>query len=40
MLRRIEWRLQLRPITISGALPVTTLFFGKFAPVSECLQNS
>ena len=33
MLRQIERRLQNGPITKSGALPVTTLSFGKFAPV-------
>ena len=27
MLRQIEWRLQNGPITKSGVLPVTTLFF-------------
>ena len=29
MLRQIEWRLQNGPITKSGVLPVTTLFFWK-----------
>ena len=27
---QIEWRVQNRPITKNGALPVTTLFFKKF----------
>ena len=27
MVRQIEWRLQNGPITKSGVLPVTTLFF-------------
>ena len=30
MLREIEWRLQNRPNTKNGVLPVTTLFFRKF----------
>ena len=30
MLRQIEWRVQNGPITKSGILPVTTLFFWKF----------
>ena len=29
MLRQIEWRLQNGPLTKSGVLPVTTLFFWK-----------
>ena len=29
MLRQIEWRLQNGPITNSGVLPVTALFFWK-----------
>ena len=29
MLRQIEWRLQNGPITKSGVLPVTALFFWK-----------
>ena len=37
MLRKIEWRLQNEPVTKSGILPVTTLFFGKFVPVLEPL---
>ena len=40
MLRQIEWRLQNGPITKSGVLPVTTLFFGKFVPVLEPLKKS
>ena len=40
MLRQIEWRLQNGPITKSGVLPVTTLFFGKFVPVLEPIKNS
>ena len=40
MLRQIEWRLQNGPITKSGVLPVTTLFFRKFVPVLESLKNS
>ena len=40
MLRQIEWRLQNGPITKSGVLPVTTLFFRKFVPVLEPLKNS
>ena len=41
MLRQIEWRLQNRPITKSGVLPVTTyFFFGKFVPVLEPLKQS
>ena len=38
--RQIEWRLQNGPITKSGVLPVTTLFFGKFVPVLEPLKKS
>ena len=40
MLRQIEWQLQNGPITKSGVLPVTTLFFGKFVPVLEPLKKS
>ena len=40
MLKQIEWRLQNGPITKSGVLPVTTLFFGKFVPVLEPLKKS
>ena len=40
ILRQIEWRLQNGPITKSGVLPVTTLFFGKFVPVLEPLKKS
>ena len=39
MLRQIEWRLQNVGSTKSGVLPVTTLFFGKFAPVLEPLKK-
>ena len=35
MLRQIEWRLQNEPITKSGALPVTTLFFWKICSSSR-----
>ena len=38
-LRQIERRLQNGPITKSGALSVTTLFFGKFVPVLEPLKR-
>ena len=38
MFRQIEWRLQNGPITKNGVLHVTTLFFGKFAPVLESLN--
>ena len=40
MLRQIEWRLQNRPITKSGVLQVTALFFGKFVLDLEPLKNS
>ena len=40
MLRQIEWRLQNGPITKSGALPVTTLFFEKFVSVLKPLKKS
>ena len=40
MLRQIEWGLQNEPITKSGFLPETTLFFGKFIPVLESLKKS
>ena len=40
MLRQIEWRLQNGPITKSGVLPVTALFFGKFVPVLEPPKTS
>ena len=37
MLRQIEWQLQNRPITKSGVLPVTTLFFWK---IFSCFRTS
>ena len=40
MLRQTEWQLQNGPITKSGVLPVTALFFGKFASVLEPLKKS
>ena len=40
MLRQIEWQPQNGPITKSGVLSVTTLFFGKFVPVLEPLKKS
>ena len=40
MLRQIVWQLQNGPITKSGVLPVTTLFFGKIVAVLEPLKNS
>ena len=41
MLRQIEWRLQNGPITKSGVLPVTNLFFfRKFVLVLEPLKKS
>ena len=39
MLRQIEWRLQIGPITKSGVLTVTNYFFGKFDPVLEPLER-
>ena len=39
-LRQIEWRLQNGPITKSGVLQVTALFFGKFVSLSEPLKKS
>ena len=39
MLRETEWRFENRPITKSGVLPVTTLFFGKFVSVLELLKR-
>ena len=32
MVRQTEWQLQNGPITKSGVLPETTLFFGKIFP--------
>ena len=40
MLKQIEWRLQNRPITKSGVLPVTTLFLEEFVSVLEPLKKS
>ena len=40
MLRQIEWQPQNGSVTKSRVLPVTTLFFGKFAPVLEPLEKS
>ena len=40
ILRQIEWQLQNEPITQSGVLPVTTLFFVKIFPVLEPLKKS
>ena len=40
MLRQTEWQLQNGPITKSGILPLTTLFFGKLFPVLEPLKKS
>ena len=40
MLRQIVWQLQNGPITKSGVLPVTTLFFGKIVAVLVPLKNS
>ena len=40
MLIQPEWRLQNGPVTKSGVLPVTSLLFGKFVPVSEPLEKS
>ena len=39
MLRDIEWQLQNGPITKSGVLPVSTLFFRTFFPVLEPLND-
>ena len=39
VLRQIEWRLQNRPMTKSGVLPVTVLIFRKFVPVLEPLKG-
>ena len=38
--KTIEWRLQNGPVTKSGVLPVTTLFFWKFVSVLEPLKKS
>ena len=40
MLRQVEWRLQTGPITKSGVLPVTTLFFWKICSSLELLKKS
>ena len=40
MLRQIEWRLQIEPITKRGVLPVTSYFFREFVPVLEPLKKT
>ena len=40
MLRQTEWQLQNEPVTKSGVLSVTALFFGIFFPVLEPLKRS